>query len=121
MRRSARRIHELRDKLIEVMRAPYLVTFTYDGLVLPNYALTAVRYSRENKAGGLARFTLEAQAIQTVATSAVNLSGVGGAGALTSVLRAVPLLDLGASSVEKVEKEVVKKSLLASGLDSLGL
>jgi hypothetical protein len=118
---SEDRIHALRDKLIEVQQAPYLVTFSYQGLLLPNFVLTRVQYSRDGGRGGLARFTLEAQQITTVATASADLGGLGGLGAVTAVLAAVPLLDLGAKSVEKVEKEVIKKSLLASGLDSLGL
>ena len=118
---SSDRIHTLRDKLIEVQQAPYLVTFSYQGLVLPSYVLTRVQYRRENGAGGLARFTIEAQQIATVETAVSALGGGDLLSAATSVLAAVPLLDLGSKNVETVEKEVVKRSLLASGLDSLGL
>jgi hypothetical protein len=116
------RIHEMHDALVDVQKQRKLVAFSYKGLVLSDYVLTDVRYSRDAKAAGLCRFTIEAQHIETVATSTSALGGLGGAlGGLVGALRALPLLDQGNKSVEKVEKEVIKKSLLASGLDSLGL
>ena len=42
--------------------------------------------------------------------------GAGGAG----LLHTMPAISKGAQTAETVEKEVVKKSLLASGLDALG-
>ena len=111
------RIHELHGKLLEVWENSYLCTFNYQGLYLPDYVLTSVQYTR-GVPGGLARFTLEAQAVQTVQTAAASLGGAAGL-KVPAAVNLVPLLPKGPSAVEQIEKAVVKKSLLASGLDSL--
>lgn len=114
---SKDRIHEMHDALIKVQRDVKKVTFAYQGLVLSDYIITSIKYHRGSKEGGLCRFQIEAEHIDVVKTAASSL--VPGAGALTSVVRALPLLNKGDQSAEKKEKEVVEKSLLASGLDKL--
>lgn len=113
------RIHELHDKLIEVWQNAYRCTFSYQGLYLSDYVITGVQYSR-GVPGGIARFTIEAQAIVTVATSAAAL-GAGGLPAAPLSVNLVPLVPMGPSAVDKIEKDVVQKSLLATGLDALGI
>lgn len=113
------RIHELHDKLIEVWQNAYRCTFNYQGLQLSDYVLTSVQYSR-GVPGGIARFTIEAQAVVTAATAGATL-GAAGVGSLPAAVNLVPLVPMGPSAVEKLEKAVVRKSLLASGLDSLGI
>ncbi len=54
----------------------------------------------------------------TVQTVQSNLSGIGAGG--SGLLHTMPSISKGAQTAETVEKEVVKKSLLASGLDALG-
>ena len=113
------RIHELHDKLIEVLDNSYMCTFSYQGLYLPNYVLTGVQYSR-GVPGGIARFTIEAQAVITVSTSAALIAGgVGGLPKLPAAINLVPAIPMGPGATEKIEKEVVQKSMLASGLDAL--
>lgn len=113
------RINELHDQLLDVLTTAKTCTFTLGGKVLSGYVLTGVKLSR-TAAGedGLARFTVEARHVETVETAAASLLGNF---PVSQVLAAVPLLDLGKQTTEKIEKDVVKKSLLASGLDSLGL
>ncbi len=113
------RIHEMHDALIAVQKAVKKVAFSYQGLVLTDYIITAIKYHRDNKAGGICRFAIEAKHIDVVKTAASSL--VPGAAALTSVVRSLPLVSKGDQNVKAVEKAVIKKSMLASGLDSLGL
>lgn len=116
------RIHALHDKLLDVQDNAYFCTFNYQGLYLPQYILTSVQYSR-GVPGGIARFMIEAQSVKTVATAAAALGGGAGVGGspVAGAVSLVPLVPKGPSAVEQVEKEVVQKSLLATGLDSLGL
>lgn len=115
------RIQQIWSKLLEIRDAGALCTFAYQGIYLPDYALTRVSYRRSGGEGGLARFTLEAQEVLTVETAVAALggSGVGLDVASASALSMVPLLPKGPSAVEAVEEEAVQKSLLASGLDAL--
>lgn len=113
------RIHELHDKLIDVWQKSYLCTFNYQGLQLSDYVITSVQYSR-GVPGGIARFTIEAQAVVTAATAGATL-GAAGVGSLPAAVNLVPLVPVGPSAVEKLEKAVVQKSMLASGLDALGI
>ena len=113
------RIHKLHDQLIELWEDSEEVTFSYQGLYLSGYVISSVQYSR-GVPGGVARFTLEAQAVQTVETGVSSLTG-SLADLASSAINLVPLVPKGPAAVEKIEKTVVEKSLLASGLDSLGL
>jgi hypothetical protein len=113
------RIKKLHDKLIELWQDSTKVTFNYQGLYLPGYVLASVQYTR-GVPGGIVRFTVEAQAVQTVETGISSLTG-SLADLAQSAINLVPLLRKGSTPVEKVEKTVIEKSLLASGLDSLGL
>lgn len=116
---SKDRIHEMHDALVGVQTGVKEVSFSYDGLVLSGYYLSSVRYSRENKEGGLCRFQLEAKYVPKVKTASSSLTP--GAGVSSQLLRALPTQSGGAKTAEAKEKEVVKKSLLASGLDLGGL
>jgi hypothetical protein len=112
------RIHELHNVLVAVLTKK--VSFAYDGLVLSDYLLTAVKYSRDNKLGGCARFQIEAKHVETVKTASSSLVPTGPLAA-GGVLRTLPIANKGGQNAESKEKEVVKKSMLASGLDLAGL
>jgi hypothetical protein len=112
------RIHEMHDALVAVWTSAKKVTFNYQGLVLSDYISTAVKYQRKNKEGGLCRFAIEAKHIETVKTASSSLIP-SGLSAGTTVLRALPVASKGPQNAEGVEKAVVEKSMLASGLDSL--
>lgn len=114
------RIHALHDKLIEVWQKSSLCTFNYQGLQLSDYVLTSVQYSR-GVPGGVVRFTIEAQAIVTAATAGATLGAAGVGAPIPAAVNLVPLVPGGPSAVEKLEKAVVQKSMLASGLDALGI
>jgi hypothetical protein len=111
------RIHELHDALIAVLTKAKKVAFAYQGLVLSDYILTAVKYHRGNKEGGLCRFNIEAEHIDVVKTASSSLIPGAAMGALSGVIRALPLVHKGDQNVEKKEKEVVEKSVFASALD----
>jgi hypothetical protein len=115
---SKDRIHEMHDALIAAMGK--FVSFSYQGLVLSDYVLTGVKYARSNQHGGLCKFQVEAVHVTTVQTASSSLSGIGAGAGGAGPLSTIPSVSKGAQTAETVEKEVVKKSLLASGLDALG-
>jgi hypothetical protein len=88
--------------------------------VLSDYVLTGVKYARSNQHGGLCKFQVEAVHVTTVQTASSSLSGIGAGAGGAGPLSTIPSVSKGAQTAETVEKEVVKKSLLASGLDALG-
>jgi hypothetical protein len=112
------RIKKLHDKLIELWQNSTEVTFNYQGLYLPGYVLAGVQYTR-GVPGGIVRFTVEAQAVQTVETGISSLTG-SLANLAQSAINLVPLLRKGSAPVEKIEAEVVRRQLGESGLNSLG-
>ncbi|MFA4972193.1 MAG: phage baseplate protein [bacterium] len=108
------RVHKIHNTLIDVLEKAHLCAFHYRGLVLTDYVLTSVRYSRQAGEGGLARFTLSAEHIMTVKTAASSLAGVE----VPSILAAVPLSQLGRKTVKQVEAEVKAHANLGLGLDA---
>jgi len=114
---SKDRIHEMHDALCGAIGK--FVAFSYNGLVLSNYMLTGVKYARSNQHGGLCRFQIEAVHVDIVKTAESSISGVGAGIGSTSLIGTLPSVSKGGQTAESVEKAVVKKSLLASGLDSL--
>lgn len=119
-RDDADRIQDIHDKLLEVLAGAQEVSFSYSGLVLDGYVLSAVRRSQRSGSGGLARFTIEAQHVETVETGVSSLTG----GLPTpSILSAIPLLDLGKKGTDAIEESVNEhRSQTASdlGVDVLG-
>jgi hypothetical protein len=114
------RVHALHETLLQVQKDRELCAFNYQGLSLSNYVITSVQYSR-GRPGGIVRFTLEAQAVVTVSTGVAALpTGAAGVAAPGGV-NLVHLTPKGPKSTDEVEKEVVRKSLLKSGLGALGL
>jgi hypothetical protein len=81
--------------------------------------LTGVKYNRSNQHGGLCKFQIEAVHVETVKTATSSISSIGAGLGATSLLNTLPSISKGTQNAEAVEKEVVKKSLLASGFDKL--
>jgi hypothetical protein len=113
------RIQELHDQLLDLLDGGTTVTFVFGERTLSGYVLTEVRRTVQAGSGGLARFSVSAKHVQTVATS--SLSALGGL-PIPDILSVIPLLDLGAKGVDKTAEEQYERSLGASdlSLDSLG-
>lgn len=103
------RIHALHDQLLKLQKDAELVSFQYSGLVLSDYVITSVRYSRQ-RPGGMVRFTIDAQEVATVATATSTLGSL--ADAIPGALRLLPSLPFGKKGVEEVEADVIDHSLL---------
>lgn len=109
------RVNEAHDKLIEVKQKAYPVTFTFKGRVYPNFLVTMVGLSRNAGEAGFGRFTVEARSFRTVETGAAELPD-------PADLRAKAASKRGkkpSKALSDAEEEVVKKSLLSQGLDSV--
>lgn len=108
------RVQELHDQLLDLLEGATECTFSYQGLELTGYYITSVRRSTRAGSGGLTRFTLELQHVQTVATAASSLAG---GLAVPGILSAIPSIDFGKKpGYAKVEENQYQRSLGANDI-----
>jgi len=112
---DSNRIQDLHDQLLDLLDGGTECTFTFQGLVLSGFYVTSVKRSTKAGEGGLSRFVLDLQHVQTVQTAAAALAG---GFELPGILSAIPLLDLGKkSSRQEIEDNQYKRALGAGDLD----